>query len=115
MAILVNPTQRILFAHCAFDVALSPPRFPVHWLPFASFLILYFSCFGFCLLAAVQADFFSIGFKRTLLFVFFARPAPNYPILFCSTCTKLPNSSICPSFSTTAPAPSAINFSIQAQ
>ena len=30
MAILVNPARGILFAHCAFDVALSPPRFPAH-------------------------------------------------------------------------------------
>jgi len=30
MAILVNPTQGILFAHRAFDVALSPPRFPAN-------------------------------------------------------------------------------------
>ena len=38
MAILVNPAQGILFAHCTFHVALSPPRFPAHWLPFASSL-----------------------------------------------------------------------------
>ena len=81
MAILVNPTQSIRFAHCAFDVALSPPHFPAHWLPFASFLTYRSSCFGFCLLAAVWDDFFSIDFKRALLFVFFPRPAPNHPIL----------------------------------
>jgi len=27
---LGNPARSILFAHCVFDVALSPPRFPVH-------------------------------------------------------------------------------------
>ena len=59
MAILVNLTRRILFAHCAFDVAVSPPRFPAHWLPFASFRIRLLSCFGFGLLAAVWEDFFS--------------------------------------------------------
>ena len=74
----VNPTRGILFAHRAFDVALSPPRFPAHWLPFASFLIRLFSCFGVVVLAAVWEDFFSIDFKRALLFVFFPRPAPNY-------------------------------------
>ena len=58
MAVLVNPTRSILFAHCAFDVALSPPRFPVHWPPFAFFLIHLLSCFGFGLLAAVWEDFF---------------------------------------------------------
>jgi len=51
VAILVNLTQTILFAHCAFDVALSLPHSPAHWLPFASFLIHLLSCFGFCLLA----------------------------------------------------------------
>jgi len=81
MAILVDPTPGILFAHCAFDVALSPPRFSAHWLRFASFLIPLLSCFGFCLLAAVWEDFFSIDFKRALLFVFLPRPAPNHPIL----------------------------------
>ena len=39
------------------------------------------SCFVFCLLAAVWEDFFSICFKRALLFVYFPRPAPNHPIL----------------------------------
>jgi len=29
-AILVSPTRSILLAHCAFDVALSPSRFPAH-------------------------------------------------------------------------------------
>ena len=81
MAILVNPTRRIPFAHCAFDVALSPPRFPAHWLPVSSFLIHLLSCCGCCLLAVVWDDFFSIGLKRVLLFVFFPRPAPNHPIL----------------------------------
>jgi len=46
----------ILFAHCAFDVALSPPRFPAHWLPFASFLIRLLSCVEIGLLAAVWED-----------------------------------------------------------
>ena len=51
MAILVNPARSILFAHCAFDVALSLPCFPANWLPFAFFLIRPFNCFGFsCLL-----------------------------------------------------------------
>ena len=43
MAILVKPTPSILFAQCAFDVALSPPRFPAHSLPVAPFLIHLFS------------------------------------------------------------------------
>jgi len=30
ISLLVNPARGILFAHCAFDVALSPPRFPAH-------------------------------------------------------------------------------------
>ena len=30
MAILVNPARGILFAHCAFDVVLLPPRFPAN-------------------------------------------------------------------------------------
>jgi len=81
MAILVNPARSILFAHCAFDVVLSPPRLPAHWLPFASFLIRLLSCFWFGLLAAVWEDFVSIDFKQALLFVFFPRPAPNHPIL----------------------------------
>jgi len=81
VAILVNPARGILFAHWAFDVALSPPRFPAHWLPFASLLIRLLSCFGFGLLAAVWEDFFSIDFKWEFLFVFFPRPAPNHPIL----------------------------------
>ena len=51
------------------------------WLPFASIHIHLLSCFGFCLLPAVWEDFFSINFKRKLLFVFFLRPAPNHPIL----------------------------------
>jgi len=46
------------------------PRFPAHWLPFASFLIRLLSYFGFGLLAAFWEDFFSIDFKRALLFVF---------------------------------------------
>jgi len=66
---------------CVFDVALSPPRFPAHWLPSSSFLIQLLSCFGNCLLAAVWEDFFSIYSKRALLFVFFPRPATNHPIL----------------------------------
>jgi len=84
MAILVNPARGILFAHCTFDVALSPPRFPAHWLPFASLPIRLLSYFGFGLLAAVWEDFFSIWshFKRALLFVFFPRPSPNHPILW---------------------------------
>jgi len=77
-----------LFAHCAFDVALSPPRFPANWLPFAFFLIRLLSCFGFSLLAAIWEDFFSIDFKRALLFVFFPRPAPNHPIRGFDICTK---------------------------
>jgi len=81
MAMLVNPTRGILFAHRAFDFALSPPHFPTHWLPFASCLIRLLSCFGVSLLAAVWEDFFSIDFTWALLFVFFPRPAPNRPIL----------------------------------
>ena len=38
VAILMNPARGILFAHCAFDVFLSPPLFPAHsdcfWPPF---------------------------------------------------------------------------------
>jgi len=54
--------------------------------PSSLLLWLLFACCGLRRLL-------SIGFKRALLFVFFPRPAPNYP-----------SSSTCPSFSTTAPA-----------
>ena len=57
MAILVKPARGIHFAHCAFDVALLPPRFPSNWLPFASLIIRLLSCFGFGLLAAVREEF----------------------------------------------------------
>jgi len=52
-----------------------------HWLPFASLFIHLLSCFGFCLPAVLWENFFYIGFKRALLFVFFPRPVPNHPIL----------------------------------
>ena len=79
--ILVDRTRSILFAHCAFDGSLSPPRFPAHWLPFPSFLICLLSCFGLCLLTVVWKDFFATHFKWALLFIFFPRAAPNHPIL----------------------------------
>ena len=82
MAILVNPTRSILFAHCALDVALSPSLFPALWLPFASFLIHLLSCVGFCFLAAIWDYFFSFDFKLAgVALRFFSQPAPNHPIL----------------------------------
>jgi len=61
--ILVNSglTRGILFAHCAPDVALSPPHFPAKWLLLAPCLICLLFCFDPCLLTAVWENFCSIN------------------------------------------------------
>jgi len=40
MEILVSPTPGILFTHCAFEVTLSPVRFPAYWLLFKALPVL---------------------------------------------------------------------------
>jgi len=94
MAILVNPARGILFAHCAFDVALSPPRFPAHSVPLIALCLLSYPS---SLLLWVWLA--CCGLKKMLLHRLQTGDALR---LSSSTCTKPPNPSTCPSFWTTA-------------
>ena len=112
MAVLVNRTRFILFAHCAFGTdclcLLSYPSSLLLWLLFA--------CCGLrkekkCYLLESKWKI-----KYDLLWsekISFHRLQTGVVLrLFSLTCTKLPNPSTCPSFSNTAPAPIRTNFPI---
>ena len=102
MEILMTPVRDIPFTHYTFDVALSPPRFPAHWLPSTSFLIRLLSCFDLYSVAAVWENFFLSHLQTSAA------------LRHCSsTCTNPPNLSTGTFFPTNAHALILINFPIQ--